>query len=350
MSFRYGELLLITVNHESVSMEDRERYSLDEKQIQSLYQRLHQSPDIKESLILNTCNRFELYTKTRDPRNGISIVYQALHDFYKIDTKEIEAHAAVRYGPAAIKHLIEVSAGLRSQITGEAEIFGQVKEAYALCQNLGYAGKMINRMAQKGFQAVKLIRNSTAIGEGKINISNVAVDLSMKIFGALRNTSVLIIGTGEIGEKTAKALRSRGASDFGIASHSTERAEIATHRWGGSPRNLEDILSYLNEYDIVISSTDTGRPILDARNLSETVGARKNRALFLIDLGMPRNFDPSCEEMEDVYLYNLDDLAEIAETNLKERKAAIKRGEEIADQKSISIWKMLESRGLVNSQ
>ena len=147
MSFHYGELLLITVNHESVSMEDRERYSLDEKQIQSLYQRLHQSPDIKESLILNTCNRFELYTKTRDPRNGTSIVYQALHDFYKIDTKEIEAHASVRYGPAAIKHLIEVSAGLRSQITGEAEIFGQVKEAYALCQNLGYAGKMLNRMA-----------------------------------------------------------------------------------------------------------------------------------------------------------------------------------------------------------
>ena len=143
-------------------------------------------------------------------------------------------------------------------------------------------------------------------------------------------------------------MRSRGASDFGIASHSTERAEIAAHRWGGSPRNLADILSYLNEYDIVISSTDTDRPILDAQNLSEIAGARKNQAIFLIDLGMPRNFDPSCEEMEDIYLYNLDDLAEIADANLKERKAAIKRGEEIADRKSVYIWETLESRGLVN--
>ena len=350
MSFHHGELLLITVNHETVSMEDRERYSLDESQIRTLYQRLHRSPDIEESLILNTCNRFELYTKTSDPRNGISIVFKTLQDFYKIDIQELESHASTRYGPDAIKHLIEVSAGLRSQITGEAEIFGQVKEAYAMCQNLGYAGKLINRMVQKGFQAVKLIRNSTPIGEGQINISNVAVDLSMKIFGALHKTSVLIIGTGEIGEKTAKALNSRGANEFGIASHSSERAEIASHRWGGSPRNLENIQSYLNEYDIVISSTDAERPILDARVLSEIVRARKNRPLFLIDLGMPRNFDPSCEEMEDVFLYNLDDLAEIAEANLKERKAAIKRSEEIADQKSVSIWRMLESRGLVNFQ
>jgi len=350
MSFHHGELLLITVNHETVSMEERERYSLDDSQIQTLYQRLHESPDIEESFILNTCNRFELYTKTSDPRNGISIVFQTLQDFYQIEIKEIEKHAATRYGQEAIKHLIEVSAGLRSQITGEAEIFGQVKEAYAMCQDLGYAGKLINRMMQKGFQAVKLIRSATPIGEGQINISNVAVDLSMKIFGALHKTSVLIIGTGDIGEKTAKALRSRGANDFGIASHSSERAEIATHQWGGTPRNLENLKSYLNQYDIVISSTETERPLLDAQKLSEIVEARKNRPLFLIDLGMPRNFDPSCEEMEDVYLYNLDDLAEIAENNLKERRAAIKRSEKIADQKSASIWRMLESRGLVNFQ
>lgn len=350
MSFHHGELLLITINHETVPMEERERYSLDDSQVKILYEALHQSPSIEESLILNTCNRFELYSKTSDPKNGISIAFETLGSFYQIDRSEVESHARTRYGQEAIKHLIEVSAGLRSQITGEAEIFGQVKEAYATCQRLGYAGVLINRMVQKGFQAAKLIRHSTPIGEGQINISNVAVDLSLKIFGSLNDTAALIIGTGEIGEKTTKALRSRGAVNFGISSRSTDRAFEVANKWGGSPHALEELESYLNEYDIVISSTVTDTPLLTATSLQGIMGKRKNRPLFLIDLGLPRNMDASCQEIENVYLYNLDDLAKIAEDNLSERRAAIKYSEAIAEQKSASIWRMLESRGLVNFQ
>lgn len=350
MSAHHGELLLITINHETVPLEKRERYSLDDEQVKILYEALHQSPSIEESLILNTCNRFELYSKTSDPKNGSAIAFETLGSFYSIKREEVESHARIRYGQEAIKHLIEVSAGLRSQITGEAEIFGQVKEAYATCQRLGYAGRLINRMVQKGFQAAKLIRHSTPIGEGQINISNVAVDLSLKIFGSLKETKALIIGTGEIGEKTAKALRSRGASQFGIASHSLDRANEIASEWGGNPHVLSDLDTCLNAYDIVISSTDSDSPLLDAQSLEKHMVERRNRPLFLIDLGLPRNMDPSCQEIENVYLYNLDDLARIAEDNLSERRAAIKHSEEIAAQKSASIWRMLESRGLVNFQ
>jgi len=350
MSTQHGELLLITINHETVSLEKRERYSLDDEQIKVLYEALHRSPVIEESLILNTCNRFELYSKTSDPKNGGPIAFETLGSFYNIQREEVESHARIRFGQEAIKHLIEVSAGLRSQITGEAEIFGQVKKAYATCQSLGYSGRLINRMVQKGFQAAKLIRQSTPIGEGQINISNVAVDLSLKIFGSLKNTSALVIGTGEIGGKTAKALKSRGASKFGVASRDSERANMIADEWGGNPHTLGNLETYLNDYDIIISSTETDSPLLDARSLEKHMDARKNRPLFLIDLGLPRNMDASCQEIENVYLYNLDDLAKIAEDNLSERKAAVKQSEEIAAQKSASIWQTFESRGLVNFQ
>ncbi len=350
MSTHHGELLLITINHETVPLEERERYSLDDGQVKVLYEALHNSPSIEESLILNTCNRFELYSKTSDPKNGSTIAFETLGSFYKIQREEVESHARIRFGQEAIKHLIEVSAGLRSQITGEAEIFGQVKNAYATCQRLGYSGRLINRMVQKGFQAAKLIRHSTPIGEGQINISNVAVDLSLKIFGSLKDTSALVIGTGSIAEKTTKALRSRGASKFGVASRDSERANVVADAWGGNPHTLGELETYLNDYDIIISSTETDSPLLDARSLGKHMDARKNRPLFLIDLGLPRNMHSSCQEIENVYLYNLDDLAKIAEDNLSDRRAAIKYSEEIAAQKSASIWRTLESRGLVNFQ
>ncbi len=350
MSSSHCELLLVTINHENVSLEERELYTLADEQVASLYEMLHESPIIGESLVLNTCNRFELYFTTTDAEDGLSMIFETLSGFYEIPREEVVSHAKNRSGQEAIKHLIEVSAGLRSQITGEAEIFGQVKEAYSRCQRLGYAGALINRMVQKGFQAAKLIRHSTPIGQGQINISNVAVDLSLKIFGSLDRAAALIIGTGDISGKTAKALRSRGAKEFGVASHSHDRADTAAHDWGGSPKEIADLDSYLNEYDIVISSTIVEEPLLTKESLSKLHPKRKNRPLFLIDLGMPRNLDPNCDELDNVYLYNLDDLAKIAEDNLGERRNAVQTSQDIADQKSVAIWQMLEKRGLVNSR
>lgn len=349
MSSERHELLLVTVNHETVPMEERERYSLDDLQVEKLYGLMNETSAIEESLVLNTCNRFELYFKTNEPSTGTSTVFKALSEFYGIPLAELESHAKTRGGQEAIQHLIEVSAGLRSQITGEAEIFGQVKEAYSRCQQLGGAGALINRIVQKGFQAAKLIRHSTPIGQGQINISNVAVDLSLKIFGSLDRVAALVIGTGEISEKTAKALRSRGASNFGVVSRDFDRAASVAEAWGGEPRALEDLESYLNAYDILISATDVDRPLLSKSILDRLHPARKNRPLFLIDLGLPRNVDATCDELDNVYLYNLDDLAKIADDNLSERKAAIQASEDIAIQKSDAIWRMLEKRGLVNA-
>ncbi len=346
MSSDRQAFLLLSINHEHVPLEERERYSLDSKKICHLYQSLNDSGVARESLILSTCNRFELYACLPQTETNGKHLIQTLSSFHELDFMRVNNHSKISGGREAIEHLIEVSAGLRSQITGEAEIFGQVKEAYACCQDHSQAGKVINRVFQKSFQAAKLIRHTTPIGQGQINISNVAVDLSARIFGRLSETSALVIGTGDIGEKTVKALKSRGVSRFGIASHSRERASEVAESWGGTPLSLEDLPSYLNRHDIVIASTDAESPIITKSDLEPLLLKRKDRPIFLVDLGLPRNIDQRCEDFDNVFLYNLDDLARIAEDNLKERQKAIAESKAIAEEKAAAIWMSLRKREL----
>ncbi len=343
MSRETDSFTVISINHEIAPLEVRERYSMDDAKVDSLYTDLQASGEISESLVLNTCNRFELYTECSNTESS-NTVLELLAKTYDVTVSELEEHLHLRSGRDAVQHLIEVSAGLRSQITGEAEIFGQVKAAYALSQDRGYAGKTINRVFQKGFQAGKLIRNSTTVGEGQINIANVAVDLAGKIFGELSSAASLSLGTGEIGEKTVKALRSRGAKSFGIASRSQARAEEVAREWGGTPRLLQDLEAYLTEYDIVIASVGAEEAVITKSILKKCFSKRRGRPLFLIDLGLPRNIEQACEDFDNVFLYNLDDLASIADENLAQRKQAVIEAKAIAEQKSEFIWNAILKR------
>ncbi len=345
MSPEQDSFLVLSINHETVSLEAREKYAVEGSEVEQLYRRLHDSPRVSESLVLNTCNRFEIYAQLGSqavPNDAIELVAA----FYGCAPEEIRRHARIRTGQDAVQHLIEVSAGLRSQITGEAEIFGQVKDAYARAQAHGHAGKVINRVFQKGFQAAKLIRNSTQVGEGQINIANVAVELANKIFGTLERAAALALGTGEIAEKTVKALRSRGAADFGIVSRSADRAAAVAQEWGGRPHSLEELPKFLPFYDIVIGCMGLEEAVLTRPLVKSALSRRKDRPLFLIDLGLPRNIEHSCGTLDNVFLYNLDDLAAIAAENLAERKAALAASQEIAAQKSASIWESIVQRGM----
>ena len=347
MSEGSDAFVVISINHESVPLEERERYSVDSDKVASLYQHLGNSGVTSESLVLSTCNRFELYAKIDQSINTHDFLVDELSGFYGVDKSQIHQHAHVREGQEAVQHLIEVSAGLRSQIAGEAEIFGQVKAAYADCQRLRSAGKLINRVFQKGFQAAKIIRHSTPIGEGQINISNVAVDLSAKIFGSLSRTKALVLGTGEIGEKTVKALRSRGTENFGIVSRNHERAIQVAIDWGGKAESLDQIGNHLTQYDIILASIGSEEAVITYELVKQANNHRDDRPLFLIDLGMPRNIEATCDNVENVFLYNLDDLARIADENLAERKKAIAVSREIAAERSGTIWKAAKKRGLI---
>lgn len=343
MSHENDSFIVVSINHEVASLDVRERYSLDDAKVEQLYARLHAGSQVEESLVLNTCNRFELYTQLA-PGSNPKAVLDLLAETYAVNDVDLTEHSHLRSGREAVEHLIEVSAGLRSQITGEAEIFGQVKAAYARSQEKGYAGKIINRVFQKGFQAAKLIRNSTPVGEGQINIANVAVDLAGKIFGELKSAAALSLGTGEIGEKTVKALRSRGAENFGIASRSLARAQEMAGLWGGTPRVLAELTNYLADYDIVIASVGADKAVITGDLVKKCTAKRRGRPLFLIDLGLPRNIEKACEQYDNVFLYNLDDLASIAEENLAQRKLAVVESKAIASQKSKFIWEAILKR------
>ena len=345
MSQSLGSLAVLSINHETVPLEVRERYALDKGKVEHLYATLRRSGKVDETLVLNTCNRFELYAQL-SPEAGLDDLSQLLSQFYGKPENEVMEHLKAREGQAAIQHLIEVAAGLRSQLIGEAEILGQVKNAYAASHEGGHAGKVINRVFQKAFQAAKFIRHTTSVGEGTINIAHVAVDLSAKIFGDLSAASVLALGTGEIGEKTVKALRHRGARAFGIASRTEQRAAAVANEWGGTPHALDRLQDYLAHYDIVIASTTGEQPVVTLDLIKSCSRQREDRPLFLIDLGLPRNIEDRCGNFDNVFLYNLDDLAGIAEENMAERKKALRAAHEIAAQKSEYIWDSIRKRGL----
>ncbi|MBK1880073.1 glutamyl-tRNA reductase [Pelagicoccus mobilis] len=343
MSQGNDSFFVLSINHEKAPLEVREKYSLDSAKVGQLYDELDNRPSVSESLILNTCNRFELYTRLQQGASSNEVL-DLLASFYGTTADDVSEHLHLDSGQQAVQHLIEVSAGLRSQITGEAEILGQVKTAYATSQEAGHAGKVINRVFQKAFQAAKLIRTSTAVCQGQISIASVAVDLATKIFGNLSSAAALSIGTGEIGENTVASLRARGARQFAIASRSSERAREAAEQWGGTPKVLGELESYLADYDIVIAAVGSEEPVV-TRQLLKTCGIQKReRPLFLIDLGLPRNIEQSCEDFDNVFLYNLDDLANIAEENLAHRKEAVVESKEIAAQKSQFIWNAILKR------
>jgi len=245
-------------------------------------------------------------------------------------------------GREVIEHLLEVSAGLDSQMIGETEIFHQVKDAYARAQTNGLTGPVLNRVFQKGFQAAKHVRSTTAITEGQVSVANVAVELALTIFGGLKSTRILLLGAGDIGEKTAKAFQSRGAAALTVASRRFERAmELAT-ALGASAMPFEQREARLSEFDVVVCATSAPDLVISAAAARAAVAKRPARPLFFIDQALPRDVDPAVASIQNVFLYNLDDLARIADENRAARNAELAKCRAIVTEKAAALWRQVE--------
>jgi glutamyl-tRNA reductase len=224
---------------------------------------------------------------------------------------------------------------------GETEIFGQVKEAYAAAQAGGTTGPVLNRVFQKGFQAAKHVRTHTAITEGQVSVANVAVDLAQNIFGGLADARILLLGAGDIGEKTAKAFQSRGAAAITVASRRFERAMDLATALGASAMPFEQRESRLAEFDVVVCATSAPDVVVTLAATRAAMHRRPARPLFFIDQALPRDVDPAVAEMENVFLYNLDDLAKIAEENRAAREAEITKCRAIVLEKAEALWRQV---------
>ena len=333
-------LFLLGASHHTAPLAVREKLALDDARAAALAARLQQTPGVGEFALLNTCNRVEIYGVARGPA-AFAALLTCVAETTGCAPAELEGVLQLRQNHDVVSHVFAVASGLDSQIVGETEILGQMKSAYEAALARQWTGPVLNRVFQKTFQAAKHIRTHTAIGEGQISIASVAVDLAGKIFGDLAPVNILVIGAGDIGLKTVQAFQSRGARSITVASRTLSKAEEAAAAAGGWAASLADLPEVLAAADIVASSTSAPGLVLTQELVAAAMKRRAARPLFLVDLALPRDIDPATTSLANVYLYNLDDLAEIAEGNLAQREAEVARCRAILAERTAALWPQL---------
>ena len=315
-------LFVIGLNHRSAPVEVRERLAFAKTVLGEATCRLLEATPLHEAAILSTCNRVEIYGLTGNAADAVQAARRFLHEHHKL-VEPVDAYLYERRDNECVQHLLEVACGLDSMVLGETEILGQVKEAYYAAQQAGATGVVLNRLFQKVFSAAKHIRSTTAITRGSTSVGTVAVDLAEKIFGKLGKCTVMVIGTGEMSEVTARALRSRGAGTILVCSRAHDRAETLAGQLQGRAISYEQWPGEFSVVDIVISSTAAPHPIVTKEKLIPLMKERRQRPLFLIDIAVPRDIERACGELENVYLYDIDDLQQIARENMAAREREI---------------------------
>jgi glutamyl-tRNA reductase len=330
-------VLVLGLSYRTAPVEIRERVAFPEAAIPLALDRLRQAGLADEAVIVSTCNRVELYAASaREPGSALEGLRRFLLEFHSCPTpldRELYAHTE----PQSLVHLFRVVSGLDSMVLGETEILGQVKKAYDLALQQRHTGRTLNKAFQRAFNVAKQIRTETNIQRGNISVASVAVDLAEQIFETLAHRSVLVIGAGDTSEKTARALLSRGARHLLVTNRSFERADALARELGGKAVPFDNWSAEFPQVDIVISSTAAPQPILDRPRLEPLLAARRRRPLLLIDIAVPRDIHPEVNDLEDVYLYNIDHLQTIAADALRQRQDEIARCERIIAEKVAAL-------------
>jgi len=322
-------LFCVGLSHHTANVETRERFAG------------HTEPDCilrsagcAEALLLRTCNRVEVYGASARRVSTDEIARCLMHEAGSVsattDRQHSEAPPFYRYeGGKCVQHLFRVASGLDSMVVGETEILGQTKKAYERARASGAAGPYLHRLFQRAFRVAKQVRTHTEITRGSVSVGSVAVDLAHRIFGQLSNCKVLVLGAGETSERTARALVSRGASDLRVSNRSSDRAHDLAQLVGGRAIPFEEWPEQCREIDILITSTSSETPLLTLANLEPMLRDRIDRPLFIIDIAVPRDVDPEVNELDGVYLYDIDSLQSVAEQSLALRRQQIAAAETI---------------------
>jgi glutamyl-tRNA reductase len=339
--------VVLGLSHRSSPVTVRERFAFAEARIPAALQLLRQCGAAEEAVILSTCNRVEIYAFTAlEPGQAFAALQDFLvtcHDYHDPLSDELYRLSE----PHSLQHLFKVACGLDSMVLGETEILGQLKKAYELALQGGHTGGRLNKAFQRAFNVAKQVRTETNIQRGSVSIGSVAVELAQRIFSRLRDRDVMVIGAGDTSEKTARALLSRGARSILVTNRSYEKAALLAQELGGRAVHFEDWDKEFANIDIIISSTAAPHHVLDRPRLEPLMKLRRNRPLLLIDIAVPRDIEPGVNFMENVFLYNIDDLQAIADDYLKQRKDEVARCEKIIHDKVQGLLGMGAARPTV---
>ncbi|MGA2114257.1 MAG: glutamyl-tRNA reductase [Bryobacteraceae bacterium] len=321
------KLLVAGVSHKTAPVEVRECLAFREESLPAALASLKAHQGVAEAVILSTCNRVEIALTTDDQADPAAIVDEFLSSQKAVSSSSIGPHMYRHEGREAIHHLFRVASSLDSMVIGEPQILGQLKGAYAAAKDAGAVCGWLDSLFSRAFSVAKRVRSETGIGQMAVSVSYAAVELSRKIFGSLEGRTVMIVGAGKMSELAARHLRRSGASHVFVTNRTHERAIEMANLFQGTPVEYTRFVSMLPEMDIVIASSGAPHYIVTKEEMQRVIAARRNRPMFLIDIAVPRNIDPAINSIDNVFLYDIDDLEEVVHANLRERMKEAERAE-----------------------
>ena len=324
-------ILTLGISYKETPVELREKLSFNDKDAEQVLLNILTSTDLKECIILSTCNRIEIYAVSEDVETSAAQLKKFMSEFHNVSSDKLSSHFYTFIGTDAGRHLYRVASSLDSMVVGEPQILGQVKDAYKTATKADTTGLILNKLFHSAFFTAKKVRSETGIGSQAVSISYAAVELAKRIFDDFSTRTAVLIGSGEMGELAAKNLINVGINELIITSRNIENARLLAQNLGGKAVGMEEVYYHINHADIIITATDSIDYIIKPHHLKEALNIRKNEPIFLIDIAVPRDIDPRIQELENVYLYDIDDLNGILDENVKSRKQSTKKAEEIVN-------------------
>jgi glutamyl-tRNA reductase len=339
-------LFAVGLSHRSAPVELRETVDFARKGLEHALAELSTRGVGRELVVLSTCNRAEIYA-VGDTEGAAEHLGRFFSEYHEIPHEHVREHLYVHRGADAARHLFRVAAGLDSLVVGEPQILGQVKAAYAVASDGQFTAALTNRLFHSAFTVGKRVRSETGLGEGAVSVSYAAIALAKKIFGDLRGRSVLILGAGEMAKLTGIHLQAQHVKQIAIASRTLTTAQTLAARLDGTAVPWERVDHALAAADIVVTATGASEPVLTRARVGETMRHRRNRPLFVIDIAVPRDVAADVGQLDQVFLYNIDDLRSIVQENLARRGAELARAEAIIDEEVVKYTAWMQSREIV---
>lgn len=322
-------LLAIGINHNTASVEVREKVSFAPETMSESLASVLSIPGVEETVILSTCNRSEIYCVVQETTKGTEALIQWLADYHRIDPAELRSAIYSHADKMAVEHLGRVATGLDSMVLGEPQILGQLKSAFAVAQGSASVGQQLHHLFQHSFRVAKEVRTRTAIGENAVSVAYAAVNLSTRIFDNLTRCRALLVGAGETIDLVARHLIDKGVTDIVVANRTLTRAQELANEFGARAVLLSDIPEELPGSDIVITSTASQLPIIGKGMVERALKKRRHKPIFMVDIAVPRDIEAEVANLSDVYLYSVDDLQSVIEASVRSRKEAAREAEKI---------------------
>ena len=345
-------LVLLGINHNTAPIEIRERLAIPAGRLADATRTLLHQPGIQEGLILSTCNRVELLTFQDEPIAGNATdLPRFLHEYFSVPMATLAPHLYELREREAVRHLFRVASSLDSMVVGEPQILGQVKDAYTTAREVGAVHSNLEALLQRTFTVAKRVRSETQIGSSSVSIASVAVDLARKIFGSLHGKTVLLVGAGKMSELAARHLIQQGATSILVANRTEARAQKLAHDFAASVLTeaipFDDLYAQADRADIVITSTGAPQQLFGRSHGKHFLERRRHRPMFFIDIAVPRDVDPRMNEVEGCFVYDIDDLQQVAQSNLADRGREAEAAESIIASEVAKYEQRLQSRNAI---